>query len=323
MKISLITPMYNEEKVIANSIANLVDTLKSTKKDWEIILVDDGSKDDSRKVAINAAKMFPGVKVVGYKNNRGRGYALREGFKHFSGDIIITTESDMSWGKPTIISMIEELSIHPELDMIIASPHLKGGGYKEVPFFRVALSAIGNILLGKAFGNKLTMLSGMTRGYRREVIESINLESDGKEIHLEIASKALALGYKIKEIPAILSWEYKPKNNKKTKKKSSFNAKKLIISHLVWSFNESPIILLGSLSALFIFIGAIIFGYLLYTYFAGNLNPVRPLMFLAIILMIIGVQIIIFSFLAYQNKDLKKQSLIVQRDILRLNRKIK
>jgi len=321
LKISLISPMYNEEKVIAKSLKNLVDTVKDLKIPWEIILVNDGSTDGTYDVALGAAKKYSGVRIISYAKNRGRGYALRKGFESASGDIIVTTESDLSWGKSAIQAMIMELVNDSSLDMVVASPHLPEGGYKQVPFFRVALSEWGNIILGKAFGNKLTMLTGMTRAYRRPIIDGMNLESDGKELHLEILSKAIALGYKIKEVPAILSWEYKPKDPSKKKRKSSFNAKKLIISHLVWSFNESPILLLGSLSALFILFGAIIFSYLLYTYYAGNLNPIRPLMFFGLILMIVGVQILIFSFLAYQNKDLRKELLITQKEILLMKHK--
>jgi len=318
MKISLVSPMYNEENVIDSSIKNLVSALKELKTPWELIMVNDGSRDNTLKIAKQTAKNYGNVKIVSYPVNKGRGAALKEGFANATGDIIVTTESDMSWGNDIIKKMVTTLFDNPNVDMVIASPHLKGGGYKKVP-----LSAVGNIVLGKAFGNDLTMLSGMTRAYRRKVIDTMNIESDGKEIHLEIASKALALGYKIKEVPAILSWENKKKDSGKKRRKSSFNAKKLIISHLIFSFNESPIILLGSLSAIFILLGFIIFAYLLYTYFAGDLNPVRPLMFLAIILLVVGVQTVLFSFLAYQNKDLKKQSLILQKNVLEMQRKNK
>ena len=73
------------------------------------------------------------------------------------------------------------------------------------------------------------MLSGMTRAYRRRVVDALFLENDGKEIHLEIIEQAGSLGFRIGEIPAVLAWE--PPKPGAEARKSSFNAPKYIFSH--------------------------------------------------------------------------------------------
>jgi len=160
--------------------------------------------------------------------------------------------------------------------MVVASPYKKGGRLKNVPLKRAFLSKWGNKILSASVSNVVSMVSGMTRIYRKECIQSLPLGSDGKEIHLEIISKALCLGYKVSEIPAILTWMDK-KALKKIKRSSSFKTKKYIFSHLMFTFFERPLLLFGMLG-LGSFIGGLILGcYIVYLRYTGNLKPNRPL----------------------------------------------
>ncbi|MEW6095352.1 MAG: glycosyltransferase family 2 protein [bacterium] len=318
MKVSIIAPMYNEEAVIVNSIDRFVKTFARLKDTWELILVNDGSTDETLRLANEESKKYPNIKVLSYMPNRGRGRALRTGFAHAEGDFIVTTEADSSWGEEIIIRLLAELKKN-EADIVVASPHRKGGGYKNVPFHRRFLSSVGNKVLGLSFGRNLTMTTGMTRGYRREIIDSLNLECDGKEIHLEIISKALALGAKIEEIPAVLEW--KKEKRGKPERKSSFKAGRLIITHLLFSFNESPLLLVGTIGAGFLVIGSVIGIVMLYQYLIGTLEIVRPLIIIMVVSLIIGMQVLLFYFIATQNKYVQKQLIRIQSDILKIKRK--
>jgi len=315
MKVSIIAPMYNEELVIVNSINRFVKILTQLEDSWELILVNDGSTDDTLKLATEEAKKYPNIKVLSYMPNRGRGKALRTGFAHAKGDLIITTESDSSWGEEIIIKLLAELKKN-EADIVIASPHCRGGGYKNVPFHRKFLSRVGNKILALAFGGNLTMTTGMTRGYKKEILNSLDLESDGKEIHLEIISKALSLGAKIVEIPAVLEWGKDKKG--KPKRKSSFNVRKLIITHLLFSFNESPLLLVGTIGVGFLLVGSLIGAAMLYQYFIGTLEIIRPLIIIMVVSLIIGMQVLLFYFIATQNKYVQKQLIRIQSNILKL-----
>ncbi len=308
--------MYNEEEGIKEAILRLLKSLKDLPDEWELIVINDGSTDNSLKIAEELAQTNGNVKIISYTQNRGRGYALRTGFKHAKGDIIITTEADLSWGEDIVIRLVSKLKEEPEIDMVIASPHMPGGGYRNVPLGRRFLSSLGNIILKRAFSKDLTMATGMTRGYRREVIDSLDLEEDGKEIHLEILSKVCALGFRMTEIPAMLEWK------KDKKRKGGFRAKKLIFSHLLFGFSESPILLLGSIGSLFVLLGLITSVYISYVVLKTHLIANRPLVFLMILLIISGIQILVFSFLAYQNRNTQKTLIRLQGQILELKKRI-
>jgi len=302
--VSIVLPMYNESAAIVKNINALIVELEKLPCAWEVLLINDGSTDDSLQKSENALKNQKNFRLISYMPNRGRGYALRMGFLHAKGNYIITTESDLSWGA-TIILMLWERLRKEDVDIVVASPYLKGGRLENIPWRRAFLSRFGNKILCRAVPGNLTMISGMTRGYKRKVIDLLDLESDGKEIHLEIISKALTLGFRIKEIPAILRWE-KPKHGKR-KRVSNFKAKELIQSHLFFSFSESPIILLGTLSMVLILCGLSIGIYLIHlSLFQGIKIGGRPIIILMALFILVGLQTLVFCFVANQNRDARR-----------------
>jgi hypothetical protein len=147
------------------------------------------------------------------------------------------------------------------------------------------------------------------------VLDSLELESDGKEIHLEILSKAMALGYRVREIPVIL------KGRKKGR--SKFKFKKTAVSHLVFSAFEKPMIVFGFLGLLILSIGLIIGLYIAYLRFSGELTPGRPLITFAILLILGGIQILSFGFIAIQIVSLRKEILRIQKGNLELKKEIR
>lgn len=258
LELTLITPMYNEASCIRENIQKVLQTLIALDVNWEYILVDDGSSDGSYSIAKEAFGERTNCHIIHYTPNRGRGYALRQGFSLARGSYVITTESDLSWGED-IISALYHALIRTGGDMVVASTHLPGGGYENVPLFRRIVSSFGNQILRRCFDGNLTMLSGMTRGYRREVIESIHLEEDEKEIHLEIIAKAQLLGYRISEIPGRIRW---------TRERASEGSRKhlgiikFIIPHLLSSIAEGAFKLIVGLSSIcfLVGIGLVAFG---------------------------------------------------------------
>jgi glycosyltransferase involved in cell wall biosynthesis len=282
MKLSVVIPLYNEEKNISANVDEIVSALKELSGNYEIIIVNDGSTDNSLSVLKTIVKKYPFVKVVSYEKNRGRGYALRQGYSRANGEYIVATESDLNWGADIILRLLNELE-STKADIVIASPYRKGGSLVNVPFKRAFLSKVGNIILSAAVKNKLTMVSGMTRGYRRDAIKNMILENDDKEIHLEIISKALALGYKIVEIPAVLKWKDEDRKNT-TKRKSTFNPKKFIKTHLIFAFTQRPGLMLFFSMMLSVFFAI---AYLLFCLiFSIPLNLANLAVFFILLLMI-------------------------------------
>lgn len=299
--LSVVVPMYNEEQIILKNVQSLSEGLESLKVPWEIVLVNDGSTDNTLTVLMTERERFPKLRVVSYPVNRGRGYALRKGFQVARGKFIVTTEADLTWGVETVLKLFQRLQ-HLDEDIVVASPYRRGGKLEQVPFKRALLSRLGNRILGLTFSGKVTMVSGMTRGYRREVVEAMDLESDGKEIHLEILSKASALGFRIGEIPAILRWERGKSGKWKGLQR---HTGKLIASHLLFSFGEFPFLLFGSVGLLFLFMGTSMGIGAYFLSLSGIQMGGRPLMMASMLLILFGLQLIVFCFLANQNRDLR------------------
>ncbi|MGC9516938.1 MAG: glycosyltransferase family 2 protein [Methanomicrobiales archaeon] len=313
MKISVIVPMYNEEENVVRTLTKIDDVIKKY-EDYEILVIDDGSIDKTSQLVSDFQKSNPNVQLIKHAVNAGRGRALRTGFDNVSGDIIVTTDADLSYDAEHIPLLADELIIDESADIIVGSPYMKGGGTENVPALRLWISKIANKFVGFAMGGDLRTVTGILRAYRIEVLDSLELESDGKEIHLEILSKAVALGYKIKETPATL------KGRELGRSKIKFRA--TAISHILFSFYERPMILFGSMGLVLCFVGMLIGIYLFYLYMINSLNPERPLMILMILLVLGGIQVIVFGFVATQISLLKREIYIIQKENKMIRKKL-
>ncbi|OXU15045.1 glycosyltransferase family 2 protein [Sedimentisphaera salicampi] len=306
IELSVVSPMYNEEGVIEESVRGLAEAIAKLGVSWELILVNDGSTDNTATIIEQTAGEDERIQVVSYKRNRGRGYALRSGFNASRGKYVITTESDLTWGKEIIEKLYNEL-IESEADIVIASPYAKGGRLENVPAKRALLSRMGNEILKRTVPAPISMLSGMTRGYKGNIIRSLPLEQDRKEIHLEIVSKCVMLGLEFSEVPAVLKWQKPEKAG--PKRKSKFKAGKLIKSHLLFSMFEAPAMLFGTLGFALLIVGAVFGLHLAAEYFIrGEVIGDRIIFILVtIFLLSSGFTMFLFCFFAYQIKTLQTE----------------
>ena len=239
--------MFNEREVIRDTVRSVIGELDPLNIDWELILVNDGSTDETETICREAAGADPRIRVVSYPVNRGRGYALRSGFNRAAGEIVVSIDADLTYTADHITKIFNEFS-SGRVDVVIGSPYMPGGSTVQVPFKRLLISRLGNIIIGMTLPGKIKTITGILRGYRKEVLDSMEFESDGKEIHLEILSKAISLGYRVKEIPAVLRG--------RTKGKSKFKFKATSATHLVFSLYQKPIIIFGMLGGAMFLVSA-------------------------------------------------------------------
>jgi len=305
MKISVIIPMYNEEDNVLRTLLEVNSVMKDY-NDYEIIVVDDGSEDDTFRLAEEVSSHNPHVCVYKQPVNMGMGRALRTGFEKSDGDIIITIDADLSYSPSHINKLASELIDDETIDIAVGSPYMKGGDVKNVPFSRLFISKIANKFVGYSMPENLSTVTSVLRAYRREVLESMDLESNGTNINLEILSKAIATRYKIKEVPAVLEGRELGKSKLKFRSKT--------ISHVIFSLNEKPMILFGVIGLVLCLIGLIGGIYLMYQYLNGTLDPTRPLIIFSVLMIISGIQILIFGFVATQISLLKREIYIIQKE---------
>jgi glycosyltransferase involved in cell wall biosynthesis len=312
MDLSIIIPMFNEAENAESTLNRVEEAMVSFQGTYEIIAVNDGSLDNTLDILNRLAEQGGKLKVVSYSKNAGRGMALRKGFQQSIGEIIVSIDADLSYHPNYIIDFVETLRAEQDIDFVLASPYMPGGGVQNVPALRLYISKLGNKILRFAMPNRIYTSTGIFRAYRKRVLESLELESDGKELHLEILSKALALGYRVKESPAILT--------SRKKGKSKFKFRKTAVSHLVFSVFEKPVIIFGFVGLLTLAIGFLIGIYIVYLRLLGDLTPGRPLITFAILLILGGIQILSFGFIAIQIVSLRREILRIQKENLELRR---
>jgi glycosyltransferase involved in cell wall biosynthesis len=315
MDLSIVIPMFNEAENVESTLKRVEEALVSFAGTYEIIAVNDGSLDSTLDILNRLAEQDKKLKVVSYSKNAGRGMALRKGFKESSGEIIVSIDADLSYDPHYILDLVETLRREPEADLVLASPYMPGGGVKNVPVLRLWVSKLGNRILRLVMPNRIYTSTGIFRAYQKKVLDSLELESDGKEIHLEILSKALALGYRVKESPAILT--------SRKRGKSKFKFRKTAISHLAFSVFEKPMIIFGFIGLLTLAIGLFIGLYIAYLRFSGDLTPGRPLITFALLLILGGIQILSFGFIAIQIVSLRREILRIQKENLELKEDIR
>ena len=149
MKLSIVIPCYNESKDIASNTEKVKKYLLDNKIDHELILVNDGSKDNTKEVI----ESIPGVKALSYEKNRGKGGAVKYGIENATGDYVLFMDADLSTDISAIKKVIE---LAPSYDLIIGSRHAKDSVIKKKqPWTRVFIGWCCRVLVKMLFHTKL------------------------------------------------------------------------------------------------------------------------------------------------------------------------
>ncbi len=201
MKISICIPMYNESKIIAQSITTLSEYMNSFFEDYEIIVSNDGSTDGCDKIVKDLN--LPNVILIGDSINRGKGYAVRNAMLTATGDIRIFTDSDLAYGVEVIEAIVKKFEGTPNADMLIGSRVLHKNGYAEYTLLRKIASKIYIKVLCIAGGFKLSDSQCGCKAYSKKSAELIfpKCTVNGFAFDFETILWANKLGMKIIEMP--------------------------------------------------------------------------------------------------------------------------
>lgn len=205
--LSIVIPCYNEE----NNILSLVKkVLESPIKNKEIIVVDDCSKDGTRKVLEESVKPLVS-KVIYHEQNGGKGAALRTGFQAATGDVVIIQDADLEYDPmeyPLVVNPIFE----GKAKVVYGSRflHQKRKGYLANRLANWGLTTFSNMCTGQ----KLTDMETCYKAFKREVIQSIDIVENRFGFEPEITAKITKKKIKIKEVPI----SYYPRTNEEGKK---------------------------------------------------------------------------------------------------------
>jgi glycosyltransferase involved in cell wall biosynthesis len=191
--VSIVIPAFNEERSIGNVIEDTTEVMDSLGMAYEIIVVDDGSTDSTKRIATGYK-----ATVLSYEKNCGKGCAERKGFEQAQGDIIVTIDADGAHRPKEISNLITPL--FNGTDITAGSRFLGRGEYKTSK-----LNLLGNLLFNMSImlmtGKYVTDSQTGFRAFKKEALRKLNLESDGYDIETEITVKSLKNGFAFKEEP--------------------------------------------------------------------------------------------------------------------------
>lgn len=196
--ISLVIPMHNEEGNVGPLLSSLMTILRGLTNNFEVIVVDDNSTDNTGRIADSFSESHPEVTVIHRSDGkRGVGFNYRAGFKRARGDIILTMDGDMSHDPRDLPKMLEAMR---GVGVVVGSRYVKGAT-ADMPTTRAFLSRLFNIFVSILF---LVGVKDITSGYRamrRESIAAVKLESNSFDVYPELLLKIARLGDRIVEIP--------------------------------------------------------------------------------------------------------------------------
>jgi len=276
--ISYVIPVLNEEESLLQLYHEIISNNPSA--DYEIIFVDDGSRDNSAQIIADLSERDANVKLVSFRRNFGKAAALDIGFKLSQGEYIFTMDADLQDDPAEIPSFLKKMD--EEYDLV--------SGWKKKrhdPVYKTMPSKFFNMITASTFKLKLNDFNCGYKLYRREVVKEISLYG---EMHRYIPVLANALGYRVGEIPV--------NHRKRTFGKSKYGMERylrgffdLLTVKMVTQYAKSPLYLFGRVGIISILCGALVTGYLaVMKIFYGSPLSNRPLLLLGILLLLGGLQ---------------------------------
>jgi len=189
--LTVIIPVYNEEK----TIRQIIEKINSVNINKEVVVVDDGSSDNTAKVLMETR--YPNLKIIHHTTNRGKGAAVLTALEHACGDYVIIQDADLEYDPADYLSLMEVIS-KQEADIVLGARFTKGYHGSFIPRFG---NRILTGLLNMLYGVKLNDCFTCYKLFRRSTITALGLKAQSFDIEIEIVSKAIKNKLRLIEIP--------------------------------------------------------------------------------------------------------------------------
>lgn len=289
IEITLVIPVYNEEESLPGLLETLGRVCPGLGKSYEVILVDDGSTDRSFEVLTRLRAGDPRIRILRFRRNFGQTAALAAGFDHALGDVIVTLDADLQNDPADIAALLERI----DAGFDIVSGWRKDR--KDRFLSRRLPSLLANRLISRFTGVRLHDYGCTLKAFRREVIKNVNLYG---ELHRFIPAIASTMGVAIAEIEV----HHRPRLKGKSKYTLMRTPKvllDLLTVKFLLSYSTRPLQMFGLFGLAGLLAGGALGLWLTYERLVlrhGIAN--RPLLLLAVLLVVIGIQFITLGLLA-------------------------
>jgi glycosyltransferase involved in cell wall biosynthesis len=281
IRYSAIIPVFNEEKSLKELTRRLIKVFDDLQKSYELIFIDDGSKDNSFSILEKLSRKNSKIKIISFRKNFGKSTALACGFHFSRGEIIFTLDADLQDQPEDIPLFLKKLK--EGYDLV--------SGWKKKrndPIDKVIISRIFNFLTARFTGVKIHDFNCGFKVYKREVINNLEVYGD---LYRFIPALAFWQGFKVGEVEV--------HHQRRLYGKSKFGQSRLprgffdlFTVVFILRFLKRPLHFFGFLGLIFFFFGLIINLYLTFIWFKGQAIGHRPLLILGMLLIVVGIQFI-------------------------------
>jgi glycosyltransferase involved in cell wall biosynthesis len=286
-QVSIVIPLFNEEESLRELHALIAEVCEKHHISREILFMDDGSTDKSLQILKELRAKDHTVRVLSFRKNYGKSAALQTAFRHAQGAAVITMDADLQDDPQEIPGLLAKLAEGYDL--------ISGWKRKRYdPLSKTIPSKLFNFVTGVLSGIRLHDFNCGLKAYRREVVESLHIYG---ELHRFVPVLAHKQGFRVGEI----SVQHHPRKHGRTK----FGAGRFLNGFLdlitvlyLTRFTRSPLHLFGSLGLIAIVLGIVINLYLVIGWVQRIWIGNRPLLFLGVLLIVVGVQFFSFGLLA-------------------------
>lgn len=283
--VSIVVPIYNEVDNLPDLIERIAQAMAGQPLSFELLAVDDGSKDGSRERLRELAATRPWLRPVLLARNYGQSSALQAGFDRVRGRYVVTLDADLQNEPGDIPLLLQRLESDPDVDMV--SGWRKDRQDAEIS--RKLPSRIANKLISNATGVHLHDYGCALKAYRRPIIDRIRLYG---ELHRFIPSLAKEAGARITEVPV--------RHHARTRGVSKYGIDRtfrvildLILIVFFMRYRQRPLHAFGGLGLWLAAPGGLILLYLLVVKLLGHDIGGRPLLLIGVMLILMGAQMIV------------------------------
>jgi glycosyltransferase involved in cell wall biosynthesis len=309
--LTVVIPIRNEAPALEELHRELTDTLRAWGRSYEIIVIDDGSTDKSFEILMRLQAVDPHLRVIRFRRNFGQTAAFAAGFDHARGRMIVTCDGDLQNDPRDIPAMVE--SLESGYDIVCGWRKNR----KDAFLSRRLPSMLANRLISLATGVKLHDYGCSLKVFRAEVVKSLKLYG---EMHRFLPAIASEQGVSIQEVA--VNHRARPHGHSKYGIGRTIRViLDLLTVKFLLSYSTRPLQIFGLIGIGMALLGTLISGWLAYQRLT-NFEPLanRPLLFLGILLIITGVQLVTLGLLAELQArtyhESQNKPIYVVRDIL-------